>query len=241
MKTFVNSFLPRWLRSKLLYSMVILENFISRSALMLPERSLVLDAGAGECIYKKYFSHCRYIATDMAVGEKNWDYNKLDFISDLSRIPLKKESVEAILCVEVFEHVKYPQQIAREFQRVLKKEGLVILTCPLMSGVHQLPYDFFRYTANGISSIFEDAGFETVLIQPRGGYFLFLNQQLRMFPDDFKNNYQLVGPFKKGCLLCLLVLWFISLPVVSIIFYYLDKLDIKKRTSLGYFCIFKKQ
>lgn len=206
MKTFVNSLLPRWLRSKLLYSMVILENFISRSALMLPERSLVLDAGDGECIYKKYFSHCRYIATDMAVGEKIWNYNKLDFISDLSLIPLKKERVEAILCVEVFEHVKYPQQIAREFQRILKKEGLVILTCPLMSGLHQLPYDFFRYTPNGISSIFEDAGFETIFIQPRGGYFLFLNQELRNFATDVRDNYPLVSLFKKGSLLCLLAL-----------------------------------
>jgi len=37
----------------------------------LPCGTTILDAGAGECAYKKLFSHCKYISVDLAVGEKN--------------------------------------------------------------------------------------------------------------------------------------------------------------------------
>ncbi|MFI3135146.1 MAG: hypothetical protein QX197_00035, partial [Methylococcaceae bacterium] len=55
--------------------------FVESVAKNLPIGSLILDAGAGESVYKKLFSHCDYKAIDLAVGESRWNYANLDYVS----------------------------------------------------------------------------------------------------------------------------------------------------------------
>ncbi|MBI4681487.1 MAG: class I SAM-dependent methyltransferase [Nitrospirae bacterium] len=45
-------------------------------------------------------------------------------------IPLKDESVDAIVCTEVIEHAPYPDAIIKELSRVIRKGGKIILTFP---------------------------------------------------------------------------------------------------------------
>ncbi len=99
--------------------MMINEDFSSRSKLQdigrwyitrfvedvvqnLPEDASILDAG--ECVFKRLFRHCNYKAIDSALGESRWNY-ALDYISPLHEMPIKQGIFDAVLCMQVLEHL----------------------------------------------------------------------------------------------------------------------------------------
>ena len=81
---------------------------------------------------------------------------KPDVVGDAHHLPFPDASFDVVLCSEVFEHLKDPKQGASEFRRVLKPEGLLLLTTRFVFPVHDAPYDFFRFTPYGLKEIFKD-------------------------------------------------------------------------------------
>ncbi len=120
----------------------------------IPEGQIILDAGAGEQRFKPYCSHLKYIAQDFGeyipdeietgLQSKHWNYNKLDLKCDLIDMPLENESVDAILCVEVFEHINNPVLAIKEFSRVLRTGGTLILTAPVCCMTHMAPFYYYN-------------------------------------------------------------------------------------------------
>jgi len=114
--------------------------------------SRILDAGAGELRYKKFCDHLKYVSQDFAQynGEGDskglqtgtWDQTKLDIISDITEIPEPDGSFDAIMCIEVFEHLPDPALAMKEFARLLKSGGQLIITAPFCSLTHFAPYHF---------------------------------------------------------------------------------------------------
>ncbi len=153
----------------------------------------ILDAGAGELQYKKYCSHLNYVSQDFCryEGKGNgkglqageWNTSKVDILSDIISIPEKDASFDAILCVEVFEHLPDPIKAINEFARLLKSGGYLILTAPFCSLTHFAPYHFY----SGFNRYFfdyhlEKAGFEIVKVTPNGNWFSYLAQEIRRIP-----------------------------------------------------------
>jgi len=129
----------------------------------------ILDAGAGECVYKGLFSHVQYKSIDLAVGDEHWNYGNLDYVGPLDDMPIESASFDAVLCTQVLEHVERPRECVKEMWRVLKTGGKLFMTVPMSHHEHQVPYDSFRYTSYGLRSICTQAGFSEVQIQPFGG------------------------------------------------------------------------
>ena len=150
-----------------------ISRFVAQVAARLPAGAIVLDAGAGECVYRPLFSHCKYKAVDMAVGSDKWNYANLDWIAPLHKLPIPDSSFDAILCTQTLEHVELPRESVQELHRVLKPGGTLFVTVPMAQNEHQIPYDFFRFTSYGLRSLFKSAGFreENVVIRPFGGIF----------------------------------------------------------------------
>lgn len=216
--------------------------FVESTAKNLPPGSLILDAGAGEGVYKKYFSHCDYKAIDLAVGESRWNYANLDYVGSLHEMPIEDEVFDAVLCTQVLEHLEWPRESVREMQRVLKPGGTLYMTVPMAHPEHQTPYDFFRYTSYGLESICKHAGFNEVKITPFGGLWVRwayeLPRGLSIFPStglhDKKPNAIGIAllPFKA-----------VSLGIVrllQLIFLWLDKFDNQKSDPFGWACVAKK-
>ena len=146
--------------------------FVRNVARTLPQGASILDAGAGEGVYKSFFEHCNYRAIDLAVGESKWNYEGLDYVAPLHQMPIPDETFDAVLCTQVLEHLEWPRESVREMYRVLKQGGTLYMTVPMAHNEHQEPYDFFRYTSFGLNSICTHAGFRDTKIVPFGGLWI---------------------------------------------------------------------
>jgi SAM-dependent methyltransferase len=174
------------------------EAWIKKVLAQLPSGASLLDAGAGECPYKKYCGHLRYVSQDLAkydgtgaVGLQmgSWDTSKIDIVSDIADIPVPDASFDAVLCSEVLEHVSDPVPAIDELARVLKTGGALVLTAPFCSMTHFAPYHY----ATGFSRYFYEShlqrnGFEIVEVVENGNFFEFAAQQLRHV-DVFAQRY----------------------------------------------------
>lgn len=155
----------------------------------IPAGLTILDAGAGESQFKKFCGHLNYIAQDFAqydgggnVGLQTgtWDNTKLDIVSDITSIPLPDHSVDAIMCTEVFEHIPDPQLAIKEFGRLVKPGGYLVVTAPFASLTHFAPYHF----ATGFSRFFYEKflpenGFTIEELDLNGNFFEYVAQENR--------------------------------------------------------------
>ena len=169
------------------------EAWLERTLKQVPVGSRILDAGAGEQQYKRFCSHLEYVSQDFAqydgMGDGaglqtgNWDQSTLDIICDITAIPEPDESFDAIMCIEVFEHLPDPIKAIQEFARLLKPDGHLILTAPFCSLTHFAPYHFYT----GFNRYFYEThlpayGFEIVDLQANGNFFEYLAQEIRRIP-----------------------------------------------------------
>jgi SAM-dependent methyltransferase len=163
--------------------------WIEETLKKIPAGFTILDAGAGECQFKKFCSHLEYSAQDFArydghgdVGLQmgSWDNTKLDIISDITSIPRDNDSFDSIMCTEVLEHVPDPVAALKELNRLLRKGGYLLITAPFASITHFAPYHF----ATGFNRFFyehhlQNMGYEILEIQMNGNYFEYIGQEVR--------------------------------------------------------------
>ena len=216
--------------------------FVENVARSLPTGSSILDAGAGESIYKKFFSHCNYKAIDLAVGESRWNYANLDYVGFLHEMPIENEMFDAVLCTQVLEHLEWPRESVKEMHRVIKPGGKLYMTVPMAQNEHQVPYDFFRYTSYGLESICKHAGFNNIKITPFGGLWVRwafeLPRAMSIFPSAGIRSKK---PNLLGItLLPVRVATLGIMRLLQILFLYLERFDKKKNDPWGWECVATK-
>lgn len=163
------------------------DEWVAGRAASVPAGAKVLDAGAGQCRYKPLFAHTHYHAQDFAQYEgtsegplqETWNYAPLDYVCDITRIPVDEGMFDAVICTEVLEHVPDPISALRELCRVTREGGRLFVSAPLGSGIHQEPYHFF----GGFSPYFYEKylaefGCEVVEIKPLGGLLRHVAQEV---------------------------------------------------------------
>jgi ubiquinone/menaquinone biosynthesis C-methylase UbiE len=128
----------------------------------------VLDVGCGQSPYRFLLNPetTNYFGIDILDAEK-FDYaNKEITPFNGKDIPFPDEKFDCLLCTEVLEHVFEFEVLIGEMRRVLKNNGVGIVTIPWSARYHYIPYDFFRYTRSSLEKMF--AEFSSVQIKPRG-------------------------------------------------------------------------
>jgi SAM-dependent methyltransferase len=216
--------------------------FVESAAQGLAKGSSILDAGAGESVYKKFFSHCDYKAIDLAVGESQWNYSNLDYVGALHDMPIANEQFDAVLCTQVLEHLEWPRESVKEMHRVLKPGGKLYMTVPMAHPEHQTPYDFFRYTSYGLASICKQAGFHDIKITPFGGLWVRwayeLPRAMAIFPPTGFRSKKLNIP--GIALLPVKIMTFGAVRLLQLLFLWLDQFDHEKNDPFGWACEAKK-
>lgn len=89
-----------------------------------------------------------------------------DIVGDIHSMSFQDNSLEAILCLSVLEHVENPILAAQEMYRVLKFDGYCLVHVPFLYYYHaEKGYygDFWRFTEDSVNFIFKD--FSSIEIQ----------------------------------------------------------------------------
>ena len=98
-----------------------------------------------------------YLMIDVEAGRD------VDLVADLHRLPpTLSERFSAVVAVAVFEHLERPWIAAAEIARILKPGGFCYIATHQCFPLHGYPSDFFRFSKEALSLIFEDAGLQVV-------------------------------------------------------------------------------
>ena len=150
-----------------------------------------------------------------------------DIVMDATELTFENNHFDAVFMMEVLEHVKTPHMAVNEIERVLKKDGTFIMSTPFVFGIHEEPYDFFRFTKYGLKHLF--INFTDVELRARNGYYgsiVVLFMRSIFSPGKLQ---QAIG----GLLIIIGFPFFLSLVL-------LDRLVKDDRATTGYFVTCKK-
>lgn len=118
--------------------------------LALNPTKLYLDLGCG--YRKRTFDNCLYVEV--------YKSRSADLIVEPNCLyPIRDGVLDGIGCFAVLEHTRKPWQVVSEMRRMLKPGGKVYIDWPFLQPVHGYPSHFFNATREGLTSVFEDAGF----------------------------------------------------------------------------------
>jgi SAM-dependent methyltransferase len=152
--------------------------FVREVAESLPAGAVVLDVGAGDAPYRELFEHCKYLTNDWE-GSEHEQAGESDIIASADSLPLEDGSVDAVLLTQVLEHVPDPAAVLGESARILRPVGAIFLTVPFAWELHELPFDFWRFTPASLERLLVAAGFSEIAIEPRTDGFTTLAQMMR--------------------------------------------------------------
>jgi SAM-dependent methyltransferase len=118
-------------------------------------RGSVLDFGCGGSPYREEFGQCSgYVRADMLPGPM------IDLVlTETGKTGEPDGSYEGVVSFQVLEHVPDPDEYIEECRRVLKKDGLLLLTTHGMFLEHKCPNDYYRWTSQGLENLVESHGF----------------------------------------------------------------------------------
>jgi SAM-dependent methyltransferase len=114
--------------------------------------------------YEGLFADKRYTAAGYQPSTDLGSYN-CDCHQDIQNMTFADNSFDAVLCIQVLEHVANPFLAANELFRVLRPDGSVLVTVPFLAQYHgrrasshspvdeQYP-DFWRFTHQGLEELF---------------------------------------------------------------------------------------
>lgn len=148
----------------------------------------VLDVGCGDKPYRSAFTNAKsYIGLDrpsiIDSERTNASSRKssIDVVGYAESLPFNGESFDAVIATQLIEHLARPNLFFAECARVLRSEGLLIITFPMISILHEEPYDYFRYTEHGIKVLCEDQDLKVEKIEKMGGGWLMIGYLIRDF------------------------------------------------------------
>ena len=122
----------------------------------------VIDLAAGEGAFSVKLKEIGLNVTAVDLDEKNWKVEDIDLLpanldSEFSaKLIEDKEKFDLAVAIEIIEHLENPFQFVRECSKILKKNGLLLLTSPNVESV------FSRILFLMTGRLYSFGAFETV-------------------------------------------------------------------------------
>ncbi len=154
-------FHPQWI--------VFRNNYESIGNLGMYLKGKVLDIGCGQSEVKNYLSQdVEYIGLDYYYTSVDWYHSSPDIYANATQIPMANGSMDAVLLLDVLEHIPDSDKCLDEISRVLRKQGTFLLQVPFIYPIHDSPLDFKRWTIFGLENTLEKHGFNIVKFYSQG-------------------------------------------------------------------------
>ena len=128
----------------------------------------LLDLGCGSKPHKLLFKNVNYMGLDTENSAHNHIDSDADIYYDGNNLPFLDNSFDSVISFQVIEHVKDLDQTIKECKRILKINGKLLLTAPLIWPEHEQPYDFRRWTRVGLINYLNANGFRCIKVSSIG-------------------------------------------------------------------------
>jgi SAM-dependent methyltransferase len=220
------------------YDRIFIRQFVSDQVLpKLKSGMKMLDAGSGnraEQIFREPI-----LATGAALTTCDAKANDgVDHVVDLHALPFGDAEFDALISIQVLEHIRYPDRVCAEFFRVLKPGGIAVVTVPQIT--HTLtdgtPPHYFNFTRYGLETCLTDAGFKTIALEAQGGHFCVVGNMLHYSLRIIKDST--LPSLAKATLIpfCRVMFGFVGKKFFKAI----DHLDTHQRSTVGWnICVTK--
>jgi SAM-dependent methyltransferase len=77
----------------------------------------------------------------------------VDVAADAEHLPFGADVFQRVECDAVLEHVRDPERVMREIERVVAPGGFVHLVTPFCHPFHEYPKDYRRFTIDGLKQL----------------------------------------------------------------------------------------
>jgi SAM-dependent methyltransferase len=112
-----------------------------REAIDAPLGRWNLYIGGGGCVVDGY------------VNLDLFPFAGVDVVADAEALPFEDGLFQRIECDAVLEHVRRPEGVMKEIERVLKPGGFAHIVTPFAHPFHEYPRDYRRFTIDGLTEI----------------------------------------------------------------------------------------
>ena len=185
------------------------------------DKLICLDIGSGNLQTNKNFINLDY-----------HPYENINLVCDASNIPIKANSINFVYSKSFLEHAKNPKQVVNEIYRVLKPKSLTIHSIPFLYPIHASPFDYNRYTDEGLKILFKK--FKILKIVNISGPFSLINIILL---EIISNLFSLIN--KKLGTLSYVFFMFLLSPIKYLDFFFVKR-KVFKSIATNFLIIAKK-
>lgn len=140
-----------------------IKQFVKICAKTLPISDPIYEFGALQVLGQEGFADLRplfpgkeYVGADMRKGPG------VDVILNLHHINLPSESVGTVLILDTLEHVEFPWKAIEHVHRILKLNGVLVMSSVMNYPIHNYPNDYWRFTPEGFKSLMKPFAFSFV-------------------------------------------------------------------------------
>jgi SAM-dependent methyltransferase len=98
---------------------------------------------------RKLFPNKAYLGLDMRPGPG------VDQVADVECLPLPDRSIGTAIAMSTFEHVRHFWRGFDEIYRVLRPDGVLLVSCPFYFHVHAYPSDYWRFTPEALEVLLD--------------------------------------------------------------------------------------
>jgi len=109
--------------------------------------SLQVPGQEGIADLRPFFAGKKYVGCDMQEGPG------VDRVLNLHNIDLPSEAVGTVLILDTLEHVELVRKAVEEAYRILKPDGILVISSVMKFPIHNFPYDYWRFTPEGFKSL----------------------------------------------------------------------------------------
>ena len=153
----------------------LIRNILSRPLFGLLEGNLgrTLDIGGGS-FYKNLanstWSNYFVLEPDLNSLPKSNDLNKIISISaDAGTSPIKSDSFDTVIIIQVLQFIFEPTKVITEANRILKKNGRLIIQVPQSGNLHGVPHHYYNFTRFWLERTLSENNFKITEYIPLGG------------------------------------------------------------------------